>query len=96
MAITRRYKAYTWGFDMYVHNFRSIVVMGNRPSSARRHAYLNFLIRETSRVSAFPAVQVWYADDAATWESLSSLREWWNELFTVGPSFGYYPNASKS
>ena len=24
------------------------------------------------------------------------LREWWNELCCLGPSFGYYPNPSKT
>ena len=42
------------------------------------------------------ASQVWYADDAAACGSICFLREWWNELCTVGPSFGYHPNPSKS
>ena len=40
--------------------------------------------------------QVWYADDAAAGGSLSALREWWDDLCSSGPMFGYYPNASKS
>ena len=40
--------------------------------------------------------QVWYADDAAVGGSLSALREWWDDLCSSGPMFGYYPNASKS
>ena len=37
-----------------------------------------------------------YADYAAVGGSLSALREWWDDLFSSGPMFGYYPNASKS
>ena len=33
---------------------------------------------------------------AAACGSLPSLCDWWNEPCTVGPSFGYYPSASKS
>ena len=27
---------------------------------------------------------------------IANLREWWNELCCLGPSFGYYPNPSKT
>ena len=40
--------------------------------------------------------QVWYADDASAVGKLSSLREWWNRLSTLGPSFGYFANPSKT
>ena len=44
-----------------------------------------------------PAVhQAWYADDATGASTCRKLRQWWNELSTSGPSFGYYPNASKT
>ena len=40
--------------------------------------------------------QVWYADDAAAGGSLSSLRRWWDNLISLGPKYGYFPNATKS
>ena len=42
------------------------------------------------------AKQVWYADDAAACDSLSRLRQWWDLLTEIGPSFGYFPNALKT
>ena len=40
--------------------------------------------------------QVWYADDAAAVGKILDLRDWWELLSTIGPSFGYFPNASKT
>ena len=40
--------------------------------------------------------QIWYADDAAAVGKIVDLREWWDRLSTLGPSFGYFPNASKT
>ena len=40
--------------------------------------------------------QIWYADDAAAVGKIVDLREWWGRLSTLGPSFGYFPNASKT
>ena len=37
--------------------------------------------------------QVLYADDGG---SVRHLRNWWNELNSIGPSFGYFPNAVKT
>ena len=42
------------------------------------------------------ALQVWYADDAAAVGKISSLHEWWNKLSSLGPSYGYFTNASKT
>jgi hypothetical protein len=39
---------------------------------------------------------VWYADDAQATGRLNALRQWWETLITRGPSFGYFPNASKT
>ena len=41
-------------------------------------------------------VQVWYADDASAAGRLSSIRSWWDKLSSLGPIFGYFPNASKT
>jgi hypothetical protein len=40
--------------------------------------------------------QTWYADDAAATGNISSLRSWWDDIATHGPSFGYFANASKT
>ena len=40
--------------------------------------------------------QAWYADDATGAATSKGIRKWWNELVLCGPSFGYYPNASKT
>ena len=40
--------------------------------------------------------QVWYADDASACGKLLHLRQWFDLLLEVGPSFGYFPNPQKS
>ena len=40
--------------------------------------------------------QVWFADDAFGAGSFKGLRQWWDVLSTLGPSFGYHPKASKT
>ena len=40
--------------------------------------------------------QAWYADDATGASTCTGLRKWWDELTDHGPSFGYYPNDSKT
>ena len=40
--------------------------------------------------------QVWYADDASALGTITNLREWWDELARLGPSYGYHPNPSKT
>ena len=37
-----------------------------------------------------------YADDATGASTCRRLKLWWNEQTKYGPSFGYYPNASKT
>ena len=45
--------------------------------------------------STIPATsQVWFADDATVVGSASSLLEWWNQLVSIGPAFGYFPRHS--
>ena len=48
------------------------------------------------RASCPEVRQAWYADDATGASTCRGLRSWWNELAHHGPSFGYYPNASKT
>ena len=40
--------------------------------------------------------QVWYADDATALGSISDLRNWWDNLTNLGPSFGYFTNPDKT
>ena len=40
--------------------------------------------------------QVWSADDATAAGQLKSLRQWWNNLVSLGPDFGYFVNHSKT
>ena len=40
--------------------------------------------------------QLWYADDASATGRLDQLRTWWDRLTTIGPAYGYHPNASKT
>ena len=40
--------------------------------------------------------QSWYADDATAGGTITTLRDWWDRLQAVGPSFGYHPNPSKT
>ena len=42
------------------------------------------------------ALQIWYADDAAAVGKISSQHECWNKLSSLGPSYGYFTNASKT
>ena len=47
-------------------------------------------------VATHGAKQVWHADDAIANGQLSNIRNWWDQLTTDGPSFGYYVNNEKS
>ena len=40
--------------------------------------------------------QVWFADDATGAGSCESLRQWWEQIEHLGPTFGYYPNGAKT
>ena len=40
-------------------------------------------------------MQIWYADNAEACGMISALRAWWDQV-SSGPSFGYFPNASKT
>ena len=40
--------------------------------------------------------QAWFADDATAAEQLTTLLQWWKQLLSLGPLYGYYPNAAKT
>ena len=42
------------------------------------------------------ATQIWYADDAAALDSITDLRNWWDDLMNMGPSFGFHVNQAKT
>ena len=42
------------------------------------------------------AQQVWFADDASAGGRLRQIREWWDRLMSLGPSYGYLANPSKT
>ncbi len=37
-----------------------------------------------------------YADDATGAGSFERLRQWWDQVECLGPTFGYYPNGAKT
>ena len=39
---------------------------------------------------------IWYADDAAALGSITDLRNWWDNINNLGPSYGYYANSAKT
>ncbi len=51
------------------------------------------LIRATQQT---PNQQVWYADNAIASGTLPTLQNWWDNLTSVGPAFGYHANATKT
>ena len=42
------------------------------------------------------AQQVWFADDALAGGRLGQIHEWWDRLMSLGPSYGYLANPSKT
>ena len=42
------------------------------------------------------ARQVWFADDATAGGKLTQLREWWDKIASLGPTFGYFANPLKT
>ena len=40
--------------------------------------------------------QSWYADDSPAGGQLTEMKTWWDQLYTVGPKYGYYPQESKT
>ena len=39
---------------------------------------------------------MWYADDASAFGNLTSIHAWWDQLLTVGSTFGYCANPAKT
>ena len=40
--------------------------------------------------------QSWYADDSSEGRQLTEMKTWCDQLYTVGPKYGYYPQESKT
>ena len=49
----------------------------------------------TSLGMASSTKQCWFADDACGAGSMLEIKKWWDALNTLGPDFGYFPNAKK-
>ena len=49
----------------------------------------------TSLQAASSIKQCWFADDASGAGLITEIKSWWNTLNTLGPDFGYFPNANK-
>ncbi|EDO37922.1 predicted protein [Nematostella vectensis] len=49
----------------------------------------------TSSQAASSTKQCWFADDACGAGSILEIKKWWDNINTLGPSFGYFPNAKK-
>ena len=47
----------------------------------------------TSLGAASSTKQCWFADDACGAGSILEIKKWWDALNTLGPDFGYFPNA---
>ena len=57
---------------------------------------VSFLPLISSLDHLYQLTQVWYADDASACGNLDSSREWFYILKERGPTFGYFPEPSKS
>ncbi len=40
--------------------------------------------------------QAWYADDSSAGGELVEMRKWWDELYSAGPKYGYFPLPKKT
>ena len=47
-------------------------------------------------LNASNITQIWYADDASAVGKLDKLRDWFEQLLDQGPSYGYFPEPTKS
>lgn len=57
---------------------------------------LLMLVETVVGVSENNVKMVAFADDFSAAGSITYLRLWWDSLVTLGPMFGYFPNATKS
>ena len=39
--------------------------------------------------------QSWYADDSSAGGQLTDMKTWWDQLCTMAPKYGYFPQAGK-
>ena len=49
----------------------------------------------TSLQAASVTKQCWFADDACEAGSILEIKKLWDNIITLGPSFGYFPSAKK-
>ena len=65
------------------------LAMGNYALSTRHPI-------ETLKEKAPGVLQAWFADDDTALGMLEKLRVYWEQLKTIGPLYGYYPEPSKT
>ena len=77
-----------------------MLIRGVVKFSARNCPGINFkkvgnyaLVKQLNSLSA---TQVWYADDATAGGKVDHVYEWWMSLNTIGPSYGYHANPTKT
>jgi len=44
------------------------------------------------KLNTHSITQIWYADDACACGSLQDLCQWWDDLLSHDPDYGYYIN----
>ena len=56
---------------------------------------LQFLL-DLIPVNQLNAKEVAFADDLTVADKISSIKDYWSQLTSIGPKYGYFPKASKS
>ena len=66
------------------------------PLAMQMYALASRQIIDSLQRNAGEASQVWYADDSSGTGTLEAIHSWWVHLNWIGPTYGYYPKASKT
>ena len=56
---------------------------------------LQFLL-DLIPVNQLNAKEVAFADDLTVADKISSIKDYWSQLTSIGPKYGYFPESSKS
>ena len=77
------------GYRVYIAVLQ--IRAGQRLFTARSIYLLDFI-----SVYELNAKEVAFADDFTVAGKLSSIKDYWSQLTSIGPEYGYFPKASKS
>ena len=77
------------GYRVYIAVLQ--IRAGQRLFTARSIYLLDFI-----SVYELNAKEVAFADDFTVAGKLSSIKDYWSQLTSIGPKYGYFPKASKS